>query len=274
VKNFITRTLTGVIFVAILIGSIIFDQLTFIGLFSLLTIIATIEFYKMFEESDIIPQKYFGILLTLIVFLAISFLSMKLIPVYFLGLIMPLLFVAFVLELYRKKKNPIQNIAITLLPILYIGLSFGLLNIMVNFSPAYNYNILLGFFFLIWSFDSFAYLTGVLIGKHRMIERISPKKSWEGFIGGYTLSIGIAVIISVFFKELTVFEWIFMSVIISVVGTYGDLVESMFKRSIGIKDSGNVLPGHGGILDRFDAVFLASPFVVGYLVFIYKFARL
>ena len=119
-----------------------------------------------------------------------------------------------------------------------------------------------------WSFDSFAYLTGVSIGKHRLFERISPKKSWEGFFGGLVLSLGVAAALAYFFPVLSTGQWMVMSLIISVTGTFGDLAESLLKRSFGVKDSGNIMPGHGGFLDRFDAALMAMPFVVAWLVFI------
>jgi phosphatidate cytidylyltransferase len=121
--------------------------------------------------------------------------------------------------------------------------------------------LLLGFFLILWIYDSGAYIFGSIFGKHRMIERISPKKSWEGFIGGSLTGLLVAYLVSASFTGLTVWEWLLTGITIIIFGTFGDLVESMFKRSAGVKDSGKVLPGHGGILDRFDAVFIASPVV-------------
>jgi phosphatidate cytidylyltransferase len=126
----------------------------------------------------------------------------------------------------------------------------------------------MGFFFILWANDSFAYLTGVSIGKHRLFERISPKKSWEGSIGGFVSGLLTAWVISIFFKEFDLINWIVIAAIIMIFGTFGDLVESLFKRSLKVKDSGNILPGHGGLLDRFDAVFLAAPAVFVYLILI------
>lgn len=129
-------------------------------------------------------------------------------------------------------------------------------------SAAYNPHLLLGFFFLLWTNDTGAYLVGMSIGKHKLWERISPKKTWEGFFGGLVLSVAMGYVISLFYNELHYILWMLMGFIVSCAGTMGDLVESAFKRSIDAKDSGSILPGHGGILDRFDGVFLSTPFVL------------
>jgi phosphatidate cytidylyltransferase len=131
-----------------------------------------------------------------------------------------------------------------------------------NFYPG----IVVGFFILLWANDTGAYLTGITMGRHRLMERISPKKSWEGFIGGMVIAAAAAWLLSDWFGVLDKKGWIIVSVIITIAGTYGDLVESMLKRSIGVKDSGNVLPGHGGFLDRFDSVIISFPMVYLYIL--------
>jgi len=125
------------------------------------------------------------------------------------------------------------------------------------FSPG----IILGFFFLLWANDTGAYLTGILVGKHRLLERISPKKTWEGFFGGLITSVAVAWLLSGWLGEVTASGWIIIAVIVSVAGTYGDLAESMLKRSTGVKDSGTIMPGHGGFLDRFDSAIISFPLV-------------
>jgi phosphatidate cytidylyltransferase len=130
----------------------------------------------------------------------------------------------------------------------------------------YNHEITLGFMFLLWANDSGAYLIGMSLGKNKLFERISPKKSWEGFFGGLVVAIGVAVLCSLFFTTLAVQHWIVMAILVTLFGTFGDLVESMFKRSMNVKDSGKLLPGHGGFLDRFDGLLIAAPMVYSYLV--------
>jgi phosphatidate cytidylyltransferase len=186
-------------------------------------------------------------------------------------ILVPLSFSVFIFELFRNKQNPLQNIATTLLGLFYIALPLSLLVFIPNISlenGVFKKGLLLGFFILIWTNDTFAYLIGVKFGKNKLFERVSPKKSWEGSFGGFLFSIIVAYILSLFFIDLNTMEWIGMAIIIVVFGSIGDLIESLFKRSLNIKDSGNILPGHGGILDRLDAVLIAAPFVFFYLLLI------
>jgi phosphatidate cytidylyltransferase len=134
-----------------------------------------------------------------------------------------------------------------------------------TFTDTYSYQIILGFFILLWTNDTGAYLSGKYFGKHKLFERISPKKTWEGSIGGGILTLAFAYVLSIYFTNLNITNWLIIGVLIAVFGGLGDLVESMLKRSLGIKDSGKLLPGHGGILDRFDGLLLSVPFVYGYL---------
>lgn len=166
----------------------------------------------------------------------------------------------FISELYLKHTNPITSLAYIFLGQIYLTLPLSLLSFLAfgyDKSGEYHYALILGLFIFIWVNDSFAYLSGSLWGKHKMFERISPKKSWEGFIGGVLFTIAAAVIYSHYFPELSLLEWVGYALITIVAGTYGDLIESLFKRTLGVKDSGNILPGHGGILDRIDSVVFA-----------------
>ena len=131
-----------------------------------------------------------------------------------------------------------------------------------------TYGVLFGYFGILWISDTGAYLVGSAIGKHRLFERISPKKSWEGSIGGAIFALGGAALCWYLFGDILLWQWFVLGLIIVIIGTLGDLVESLFKRSLGVKDSGSILPGHGGMLDRFDAVFISAPFVFAYLMII------
>ncbi len=186
----------------------------------------------------------------------------------FLGFI-PLVVSVFIVELFRNHHKPLQNIGATLLGIVYVSLPFALLNYFVlnnsSFKIVYNVEFLVGFFFLIWANDTGAYTFGVSLGRHKMFPRVSPKKSWEGLIGGFFTTALTAWLLSLIFYNVPILHWLAIGMISAVMGVFGDLVESMFKRSIGIKDSGKFLPGHGGMLDRFDAVLLAAPIVFVYL---------
>ena len=263
------RTLTGAIFGIVIIGSILLGSPTYGGLMSVFVIVGTLEFFRMFDsEKSLNIQKYYGIFISTFVYLLVYLIGERFIPVQWLLLLAPLFFISFIIEIYQKTENPIQNIALSLFPVFYIALPLSISSFITTLFGNGSTNILLGFFFLIWTNDSFAYLTGVSLGKHRLLERISPKKSWEGFFGGLIFSFGVGLIIGQFFQELTPFQWAVMAVIITLSGTYGDLAESMFKRSRHIKDSGKIFPGHGGVLDRFDGVILSAPFVALYLYFI------
>lgn len=174
-------------------------------------------------------------------------------------------------ELYLKKPNPVNNWAYSMLAQLYVALPFALLNVLAfHTNPdtnqvEYNPILPLSVFIFIWLSDTGAYCVGSLLGKHRLFERISPKKSWEGSIGGAILAVASSFVLSHFFPFMPLAEWIGLALVVVVFGTWGDLTESLLKRQLGIKDSGNLLPGHGGMLDRFDSALIAIPAVVIYL---------
>lgn len=184
-----------------------------------------------------------------------------------------LLIYLLVSELYLKKKNPLNNWAYTMMSQVYIALSFAMLNVLAYHSTGgispyqiqYNPILPLSIFIFTWINDTGAYCTGMLFGKHRLFERISPKKSWEGSIGGGVFSIIAAILMAHFFPFMSIGVWIGLALTVVVFGTWGDLTESLLKRTLGIKDSGNILPGHGGMLDRFDSTLMAVPAAVVYL---------
>lgn len=267
-SNLVQRTITGIIFLAVVIGSIFFSKISFFILFELIVIGAMYEFYSLAHKKNFNPQKIYGIVIGASVFAANylfieGYISSKI----FLAAI-PVVISIFIIELYRSTDQVFVNIGFTLLGILYIAVPFSFASYIVFWSQEYSPNLLLGFLFLMWSYDTLAYVFGVSFGKHRLFERVSPKKSWEGFIGGSLASIGIAYIVSMLFPDLSFLNWAMVSLMVSVFGTYGDLVESSFKRNIDEKDSGSLLPGHGGILDRFDAVIFTLPLFYVLLNFI------
>lgn len=267
-NNFFQRTITGIVFVAVLIGAIYFHYYSFLILFSLIVILSLSEFYKIVKSENVNPQKVTGVAAAIILFATVAY-SQATGNFIYLLINFPVLFLIFIVELFRNKKNPFNNIAFTVLGIIYIALPVSLINLIV-ISPGSEYNpvLILGYFFLLWSYDTGAYLVGRLIGKNKLFERVSPKKTWEGAIGGIIISIGISYIISQYYVLLSFYQWAVIAVLIAVTGTLGDLTESMLKRSTDIKDSGSLLPGHGGLLDRFDALFVSIPFVTAYLYLI------
>jgi phosphatidate cytidylyltransferase len=272
----LTRSITGSVFLLVVISAIVFSAWTFGALFLLLIILGLHEFYTLLEKSGQHPQKWLGILSGSLIYVVLFLnnsselgITSFTFPIY-----IPAFFFIFIWELFRKKEKPFNNIALTFLGIFYVAAPISLWNLVsINHTPfaaslSYNWHYLLGFFFIMWTADTGAYLAGRFLGKHKLFERISPKKTWEGLAGGILLSLFVAWINSRYYHELTLRQWLIVALLTASFGTLGDLVESMLKRSIDIKDSGNLLPGHGGILDRFDGVFIASPFVVTYLLMI------
>jgi len=271
-SNLITRTITGVFFVAAIISSVIIDPYLFTLLFLVVIIVGLLEFYKLVETTGIKPQKWLGLLTGIILFLSISLHSLsdswlwiEKVHNNLLLINLPFVFLIFIFELFRKKEHPFTNIAFSILGIVYFVLPLSLLPSF--FKPgvlhwnSWHYDILLGYFILVWLNDTMAYVSGTTFGVHKLFERISPKKTWEGSLGGAVVTLLGSWLLSLFLKDLTLIQWLVMACIIIVFGTLGDLAESQFKRSLNCKDSGNIFPGHGGMLDRFDAVVGSAPFV-------------
>ena len=266
--NFFSRTITGAIFVIVLITAILIHPLTLFLLFGAIVILGMSEFYTIVAKGNIIPQYYTGLCGGLVIYVSSCLYATGYANSDVFFLIIPIIICVLLFELYNNKEHPFLNISVTITGIIYIAVPFSLLVLAgfpVHTIYSYSPQIILGLFILFWSSDTCAYLVGITLGKHPLFKRISPKKSWEGFIGGTILTILIAVVISHFFRDLQPVNWIIISLIVPVFGVWGDLIESMLKRSYGIKDSGNILPGHGGILDRFDAVIFAIPIVFIYL---------
>lgn len=269
--NIVVRILSGVVFIGITLGGILINEYTFIIVFSLIAALLLFEFYGLIEKSAKIPvvrtwNIVGGFFLVLGSFYYTAFSSSV---IAFVPYIIYLL-VLFVSELYLKRENPIHSIAYSALGQIYIALPFAMTNYLAfayepgSYSPVYILAILI----FIWVNDTFAYLTGMAFGKHRLFERISPKKSWEGFVGGCVISVASSLIFAHFYLSLPTIAWLGFAAVVVVFGTWGDLFESLIKRTLGVKDSGNMIPGHGGILDRFDSTILAIPAVSVYLILI------
>lgn len=272
-NNFIQRAITGVIFVGVLVGGILWGPISFSLLFALISALTIHEFGTIVsKQQDVEINKPICMLAGIFLFFGFAYLGVMpgqtevLIP--YLFLIIYLL----VSELYLKKKNPLNNWAYAMMSQIYIALSFAMLNVLAYHSTGtspynvqYNPILPLSIFIFTWINDTGAYCTGMLFGKHRLFERISPKKSWEGSIGGGVFSAIAAVVMAHFFPFMSLGIWIGLALTVVVFGTLGDLTESLLKRTLGIKDSGNILPGHGGMLDRFDSTLMAVPAAVVYL---------
>lgn len=268
-KKLITRTITGIVLVLVMLTAILASEYSYALLFLIILTAGIYEFINLFKQSEVQPNQFFGYLVSIILFVATFLIAKGIVEFkYFLGLL-PFFLILMAAELYRKKDKPVENIAVTIFSIIYLAIPLSLVNFLVfpeiQYGNVYTPKLLIALFALIWIHDSGAYLVGVSIGKHRLFERISPKKSWEGAIGGTLIAIIASYFICSYIPEIKLIHWIAISILTVVSATFGDLTESMFKRYFGIKDSGNILPGHGGVLDRFDSLFFAAPVVVVYL---------
>ena len=277
-KNFIQRAITGLIFVAVLVGCIIGSPLSFGLLFCIISAMATAEFCNLMNKQEGVKMnRNICVLGSITMFLCFFYYGKN--PAQ-TGIFIPYLIIIIYLmisELYLKKENPLNSWAYAMLSQLYVGLPFALLNVLAfqsngtDSGSAYQFILPLSIFIFNWINDTGAYCTGMLLGKHPLFKRISPKKSWEGSIGGATFSIAGAFALAHFFPIMPTIAWVGMGLTVVVFGTWGDLTESLMKRHLGIKDSGNILPGHGGMLDRFDSAIMAIPAAVVYLYFISLF---
>jgi len=272
-KNLLTRIVSAFIYGLVLIISVLAGKVWFLLFFAMVSTFCLVEFYNLTESGDVKINRFWGFTLAGIMYLSISLylLGYVLQPKFFF-FFLPFLYIIFVQELYNRNKRPFHSIAYTILGIIYTLLPF-LLFVSLAFMSAdrhYDYRPCLGFLFLLWGADTGAFFSGKLLGRHLLMERISPKKTWEGLFGGLITSMGVALILSKFFKGLSLMEWLGMATIIVTIGSLGDLVESMFKRELDKKDSGTIMPGHGGVLDRFDGLLISAPFVFLYLLLIQK----
>lgn len=269
-KNFIQRAITGIIFVAVLIGCIIGSPFSFGILFAIISGMATYEFCNLVnKQEDVDINRNICTLGSVFLFFCFFYYGINPTDT---GIFIPyLILLAYLMisELYLKKSNPIHNWAYSMLSQVYVGLPFALLNVLafqsIEATSYYQFILPLSIFIFIWINDTGAYCTGMLFGKHRLFERISPKKSWEGSIGGAVFCIAAAFALAHWVPVMNTMEWIGMALTVVIFGTWGDLTESLMKRHLGIKDSGNILPGHGGMLDRFDSAIMAIPATVVYL---------
>jgi phosphatidate cytidylyltransferase len=275
-KNFIVRTITAVFFVAAIVTSFLNPQAMSL-LFAIVTGMTIWEFAGLVNDRPYIDiNRFICTVSGVYLFLAMAGYNSGMTPAtVFIPYLVSIIYLM-VAELYLKAKDPINNWAYTMLSQLYIALPFSLLNVLAfrsnGYDIQYTYLAPLSVFVFLWINDAGAYICGSLLGRHKLFPRISPGKSWEGSIGGGLLVVVAAVLIWYFTEQygvndlgLTAYEWAGLGLVVVIFGTWGDLIESLFKRTLNIKDSGNVLPGHGGMLDRFDSTLMAVPASVVYL---------
>ena len=270
-NTMLVRILTGAAFGIILLGAILYGHTSFAALFTLVSMLAVNEMSNLIHEYK---KTTFS---TLIAVIGGGYLFFTLYAITHLGITnytalfapyLLLMVYTFVRELYKKEGSSLDNYAYFVLTQLYAALPFALLNVLSTVGAegsTYSHMLPLAIFVFIWCNDSGAYFVGCSIGRHKMWERVSPKKTWEGTIGGVVVAMIAGYVMSIFFTQMNVWQWMGLAAVVAVSGTYGDLIESCMKREMGIKDSGNILPGHGGMLDRFDSTILAVPCALIYL---------
>jgi len=265
-NNLTQRIITGILGAAGIITGVCYSEWTYFAVFFIICFFSLLEFYKLAGLDGLVPQTAYGMLCGISIFVCSFLIERGTLDYRYYFIIFPMVSCVYMIKLYKKfERKPFTNIAFTFLGILYVAVPFSLLNIAAFVDGKYNYEIIFGCLFILWASDTGAYFAGTFFGKSKLFERISPKKSWEGFFGGAALALIFTYGLSEFFHSLSFLQWIIIGVIIIVGGTFGDLVESLLKRSIEIKDSGSSLPGHGGFLDRFDGLLISAPFIVAYL---------
>ena len=282
-KTLATRSASAAVFVVLLVGCVYWSYISFSVFFFIVSLIGLNEFYKIAEKMGAKPSKAIGFILGALVYLSFinpkgssflyyldSFTFFKDVQWFSKTLLIVGPFIILAVSLFSKREGSIKNGLFTLGGIVYSIIPFALLNQTVCFSTSseiiFAPKLILGIIFLIWSNDTFAYIGGSIFGKHKMIERVSPGKTWEGTIIGVLLTFALSFTFEHFCK-LNI-PWAVFGITIPILATIGDLVESKLKRESGIKDSGNIMPGHGGVLDRFDSLIFVSPFVFAILYFI------
>lgn len=275
-KNLLVRTISGVVLLLVVVGALVWSKWSTGALFAVIMVGGLLEFYRLCRKKGVEPMISVGVATSLAIF-ALAFAvflqwgspatettaRIVLGALLYIMLIVP---TTFVCELWRKSPTPIANIATTFMGVIYVALPMAaLLYIPQMLVGKWSAWAMMAFLSIIWINDIFAYLVGITLGKHRLCERISPKKSWEGFFGGLVGAVGAALLFGHLF-EGNLLVWGGLGLVTALAGVAGDLVESLIKREVDVKDSGKMMPGHGGFLDRFDALFVAAPFALFYLI--------
>ncbi len=260
ISNLGQRMITGTLFGTVVIGSMLLNPYAFAIVFSFFMIVGLWEFYQFFKQHQIVQvSKEIGIFIGIFIYVLLVGISFEWFSVISLALIFPLFFTLILNELWAKHAHPLLNISVLVFGIIYIVGPFYL-SIDLHVRDTSPLPKVLGMFLLIWTNDSMAYFTGRIFGKRKLFERISPKKTWEGTVGGIVFTLLLGLIIGTYINKGEAFFWLVSALIIAPGAIFGDLLESLFKRSLQIKDSGKILPGHGGVLDRFDAALFTIPF--------------
>ncbi|MEN8115963.1 MAG: phosphatidate cytidylyltransferase [Bacteroidota bacterium] len=270
-SDLLKRSVTGIIFILVMLGGTILHPFVFAVLFAALLFFTQFEFYSLVEKAGLKPAKWAGTISGVLLFLTEFGVATGFLPRQFGFAFIPVIIFLFLNELFSSNDKILRNNSITLLGFVYVAMPFSLINFIVHSSVEGQNKfypwILVGIFFIIWVYDSVAYLAGSAFGKHKIYEKISPGKSWEGLIAGAVFAVIMGIVNAVLFQALSMVSWIVIALLTVIFGTLGDFFESKIKRETGVKDSGNIMPGHGGFLDRFDSLLFAIPAIFIWLIF-------
>ena len=264
-SNLTLRIIFGLIGAALVVSGVYYNEWTFLLLFGGICTLTLIEFFNLLHQSGIHVNRLFAIVSGSVLFVLHYLIENKTLDSNWYYALIAFIFLLFIIELFQQNINPFYRIANTLLGIIYIALPLALFAASAFIQGEYNNAIIMGILLLLWANDIGGYIAGMSFGKHKLYERISPKKTWEGSIGGAVLCFATAWVCSNYFVSLALTHWLAIAFIMVIFGSIGDLVESQFKRNLSVKDSGKLIPGHGGLLDRFDGLLIAAPFIVAYL---------
>lgn len=267
----LTRALSGAVFVIVVIGSILLHHISFLCLLVFVNAMGLHELFKNVKQQGRASLRGLDQNLLIVSSSALVIYAMQ----HFTGgdsksiyLIPAMFFAVFLRGIFIKLENGINTFAYMALGMVYVSLPMFMLVHWAQIGDDYVTTYLIGGLVLIWTNDTFAYLTGKLLGKHKLIERVSPNKTWEGTIGGFVFAI-LAALIYAYFSDQPLVPWAGFGLVCGLCATLGDLIESVIKRSLGVKDMGNLMPGHGGVLDRFDALLFAAPFGAAYIQWVF-----
>ena len=270
-NQLLKRSLTGALLIGIIVSMTFVGSNGFLLLLLVINELAILEYQRLIDRTGVsiqkLPSQIIGALFIFISWL----LTEQLYHASILMLLIPVIPFMFILELFRNKPNPFQNIALSIMGLVWISVPLSLF-LCLGFLPfqagQYMPVMIMAYFIILWLSDTGAYLAGTLLGRHKLFPRISPNKTWEGSVGGLLLALLAGSLNYILFHHLQLGQWLCLAIIINVSGTLGDFTKSMLKRTAGVKDSGNILPGHGGILDRFDSLIGSAPFAFIYLYYI------
>jgi phosphatidate cytidylyltransferase len=265
-SNLTQRIIAAIIGAVVIITAILYSPVTYWLIFLVISILTQNEFYRLVGLNGNFPLRTYGTICGAVLNSLTFFIERGLLPFKMYYVMILLLTITFFIKLFKPNdKKPFESLGYTFLGIIYVAVPFSLVNELAIDNEAFHPMLMLGVLLILWGNDTGAYFAGNKMGKRKLFERISPKKTWEGFVGGAICSVLIAFFYAGYEPTLEIWHWLVIAIIVAVTGTLGDLVESLFKRSIAIKDSGSSIPGHGGFLDRFDGLLLSLPFILTFL---------